>query len=133
MTLSFGYSLLAVALGGALGSVLRYVTSYGAQQLFGSQMLWATLGVNLLGSLLIGMMAAMIGGKLLVHELWRPFIVIGFLGGLTTFSAFSLELLMLIQKGDSLLGAVYAVCSVIGCLFMTYLGFALVSATFPSS
>lgn len=86
-------SLALVALGGATGSVLRYLVSVLAVPLLGASFPWATLAVNVLGSALIGVCggAGLQGG-------WRLLLVTGGLGGFTTFSAFSLETGLLWQR-----------------------------------
>lgn len=86
-------SLALVALGGALGSVLRHLVSLGALALFGAAFPWGTLAVNLLGSALIG-----VAGGLGLGGGWRLFVVTGVLGGFTTFSAFSLETGLLFER-----------------------------------
>lgn len=90
-------SLALVALGGAAGSVLRYLTSVLAIELLGPAFPWGTLAVNAIGSLVIGMMAgADVEGQA------RLLLVTGVLGGFTTFSAFSLEATMLWDRAPAL-------------------------------
>ena len=86
-------SLLLVAGGGALGSVLRYCISVLAIELLGTAFPWGTLAVNVLGSAAIGVL----GGLGIAGE-WRLLLVTGLLGGFTTFSAFSLEAGLLWQR-----------------------------------
>jgi CrcB protein len=80
--------VLLVAFGGAFGSVARYGASLAAARLFGLAFPWGTLFVNVLGALLIGVLAARIDPS---HEDTRLLIGVGVLGGFTTFSTFSLE------------------------------------------
>ena len=104
-TLTFG-QLLLVAAGGALGSVLRFLVSTLSAQAFGAAFPWGTLLVNLLGSAAIGLLGGLgIGGA------WRLLLVTGLLGGFTTFSAFSLEMVLLIERGQYLFATLYAVLS----------------------
>jgi len=88
----FSPGLLAlVALGGAVGSVLRYSVGLWCTAWFGTALPWGTLAVNVIGSGLIGILGgAMLGGLPLPNEL-RLLVITGFLGGFTTFSAFSLD------------------------------------------
>ncbi len=84
--------ILLVFTGGALGAVLRYLIGLLAVNLFGSKFPWGTLIVNLSGCFLIGLCAAWADkGLSIMNPLARLFFVTGFLGGLTTFSAFALE------------------------------------------
>ncbi len=90
-------SLALVALGGAAGSVLRYLTSVLAIELLGAAFPWGTLTVNVVGSFVIGALAgADVEGQA------RLLLVTGFLGGFTTFSAFSLEATMLWSRSPAL-------------------------------
>lgn len=103
-------TLLQVALGGAIGAVLRYGTGMLAVRLAGSGFPWGTLTVNLLGSFLMGMAFAILGPR-------APgglFLMTGVLGGFTTFSAFSLETVALIERGAPGLAAAYVLASVTG-------------------
>lgn len=91
---------LAVAAGGALGAVARYAMAGAVQRAAGGVFPWGTLAVNILGALLMG---AIVEGA---ARLWtmpadiRLFLVTGVLGGFTTFSAFSLETALMMEKGD---------------------------------
>lgn len=101
-----GAGLLMVALGGAAGSVARYLVSVGALALLGPAFPWGTLAVNILGSAAIGVAAASgLEGQA------RLLLVTGFLGGFTTFSAFSLETGALFERSAPL-AALYVVASV---------------------
>ena len=104
-----------VALGGAIGSVLRYQTGRWMTQWLGPQAVatfpWTTLAVNAAGSLTMGLLA----GWLMRHgesDQLRLFLGVGLLGGFTTFSAFSLELVLLIERGQYLFAALYLILSV---------------------
>jgi CrcB protein len=99
-------SLLLVAAGGALGSVLRHLVSIAGLTLLGAAFPWGTLAVNLIGSAGIG-----IAGGLGVQGGWRLLLVTGLLGGFTTFSAFSLETGLLWQRAPWL-AALYVVASI---------------------
>lgn len=106
---------LYVAIGGAAGSVLRYQTGRWMTMWLGPAPMgmfpWATLAVNTIGSLAMGLLAGFLirmGGE---TDSWRLLLGVGLLGGFTTFSAFSLELAMLIQRGQVGLAALYALLS----------------------
>jgi fluoride exporter len=105
-----------VALGGAVGSVARYQMGRLMTWWLGPQAMgafpFATLAVNTLGSLLMGLLAGFLlrmGGE---TDHWRLLLGAGLLGGFTTFSAFSLETAMLIQRGQVGLAGIYALISV---------------------
>ena len=107
---------LNVALGGAIGAVLRYQLGRGMTWWLGPQMVslfpWATLAANAVGSLAMGLLA----GWLAVRssgdgEQMRLLLGVGLLGGFTTFSAFSLEMVLLIERGQFLFAALYAILS----------------------
>lgn len=95
--------LLLVASGGALGSVLRYLVSDTSQRLFPAVMLpIGTIAVNATGSLLIGLFAGLVEYRAMFGPGARLLLVVGVLGGYTTFSAFSLETLVMLRAGQSL-------------------------------
>ena len=109
---------LPVALGGALGACGRYAVSLLP---WTSRFPLATLLTNLLGALLIGLVAGLSGGGR-IPERWTLFWKTGVCGGFTTFSTFSLESLTLLEKGKWLLGGSYMVLSVVLCLLGVALG-----------
>lgn len=83
--------ILAVAGGGALGSVWRYLVGAAAVAAFGPVFPWGTLAVNLIGSAVIGALGGALEAGLQMPAVWRLFLITGMLGGFTTFSAFSLD------------------------------------------
>jgi CrcB protein len=107
--------LLAVAVGGAVGSVARYWLAVTAARTFGTALPWGTLAVNILGSFAIGVLAGILSRR--APDLLRPLLISGFLGGFTTFSAFALETMVLsrpyalVYVGASLIGAL-AACAI---------------------
>ncbi len=115
--------LLSVALGGALGAVLRYlvVQWVGAPASFPV----ATLLVNVLGSFAIGIFAVLVLEKAVLSEIWRPLVMVGLLGGFTTFSAFSLEAIYLMQDSRIVSALGYVVLSVILCILAAFSGILL--------
>lgn len=114
----------AVAAGGAIGSVARYLCSVGALALFGSGFPWATLGVNVLGSFVIGFFATLTGpdGRVFAAPATRQFVLTGFCGGFTTFSTFSLETVRFAQAGAWTMASLYVVTSVALWLPAAWLG-----------
>ena len=116
--------VLAVALGGALGAVARHLASVAVSSApgIGAGFPWATLTINLTGSLGIGLAWGSWSHLPWFQDWGRAFLVVGVLGGFTTFSAFSLEGLMLINAGRWSAAAAYAIASVLGCLCAAWLG-----------
>lgn len=113
-----------VALGGALGSAARYWCSGLVARLIGEGFPWGTLLVNVLGSLIIGFFATITGteGKWLVSGSIRQFVMVGVLGGFTTFSAFSLQTLVLFEQGEWLRAAGNVLGSILLCLAAVWIG-----------
>ena len=114
-----------IALGGALGSVARFVTVTASNRLMGTSFPYGTLLVNVLGSFAIGFIATIMLRKYADAESARYFLTTGFLGGFTTFSAFSLELLQLMQGGETALAMLYILASIVLGLLAVFAGFAL--------
>lgn len=113
-----------VAIGAAVGGVARYGLSGLIARSFGETFPWGTLVVNVAGSFLIGLVAVVTGpdGRLLVGTTARQFMMVGVLGGFTTFSSFSLQTLTLIQDGEWLYAAGNVFSSVLFCLAAVWLG-----------
>jgi CrcB protein len=121
-------SLFLVMIGGAAGAGLRHEAGRFAHARFDGAFPWATLGVNLLGSLLIGVLAAsLLASGTADRPAWL-FLAVGLLGGFTTFSAFSLELLLMVERGQPLLAFSYAAASVAGGLALAAAGYACARA-----
>jgi fluoride exporter len=116
-TLSPIAALINVAVGGAFGAVLRYQLGRSMTGWLGPTAMgvfpWATLAVNALGSLLMGFLAGWLTFRVTGNgEQLRLLLGVGLLGGFTTFSAFSLEMVLLIERGQLLFAALYAFLSV---------------------
>lgn len=116
-TLSPIVAMIHVAVGGAFGAVLRYQLGRSMTGWLGSVAMstfpWATLTVNALGSLLMGFLAGWLTFRTTGNgDQLRLLLGVGLLGGFTTFSAFSLEMVLLIERGQLLFAALYAFLSV---------------------
>ena len=112
--------LLAIAIGGAVGSIGRHYVSTGIYNGTGAAFPYGILGVNVIGGLIMGIVVELGALKLNYSPEMRAFLTTGILGGFTTFSAFSLDTVLLIERGDWLGSAAYVVASValsVGALF----------------
>jgi CrcB protein len=94
----------------------------------GGRFPWGTFAVNVTGSCLIGALYVLISERALLSEHWRVLLVVGYLGGFTTFSAFSLDALLLMQAGQLLEALLYVLGSVMLCLLGVWLGMLLMRA-----
>jgi CrcB protein len=103
---------LLVAFGGAIGSVLRYYVGQWALRLMGPAFPWGTLAVNVVGCFVIGVFAELIARKFNASTELRLLLITGFLGGFTTFSAFSLDAISLFERGETVAGGIYIAASV---------------------
>lgn len=113
---------LAIALGGALGSVLRFAMNEAVSARFGRAFPWGTLSINVLGSFLIGLLAVLLVERLEISPALRLGLMVGVLGGFTTFSSFSLEVVHLTQNGAFLRAVLYVVASVTVCVLAAAAG-----------
>ena len=116
--------LLLVALGGALGSVMRYLTALLATRWLGSDFPWGTLAVNVVGSFLIGVIHELGSDALRVSPEARLFLATGVMGGLTTYSAFSYETARLMEGQAWVTAWTYVVVTTAACVALCFLGFA---------
>jgi CrcB protein len=115
-------NLLYVLIGGAAGAGLRYEVGRLTVRVVGPGLPWGTLAVNLAGGLLIGLLAAQMHGEGMTgRPLWL-LLAVGLLGGFTTFSAFSLDLFLMIERGEAGLAFLYALVSTVGALALVFLG-----------
>lgn len=115
---------LAVALGGALGALARWGASSWIQTRAGLQFPWGTLGVNILGGFLLGV-AYGVFEHVTLSAATRSFVTLGFLGAFTTFSTFSYEAVLLLQRGDTGRALAYLGGSVVAGLLAVVLGLAV--------
>ena len=114
--------VIAVAIGGALGSVLRYWVSTGVYGILGRGFPYGTFVVNVVGCLAMGMLFVLLVERVSDNTILRAGILIGVLGGFTTFSSFSIETFNLIEQGAVLKAAANMAASLFVCLGATWLG-----------
>ncbi|HEX9881097.1 MAG TPA: fluoride efflux transporter CrcB [Hyphomicrobium sp.] len=115
---------LWIGLGSALGGMARYWCSGVMARFVGETFPWGTLFVNVIGSLIIGFFATLSApdGRLFVDATTRQFVMLGFLGGYTTFSSFSLQTLNLMNDGEWLYAGLNIGISVVLCLLAVWIG-----------
>lgn len=114
--------LLAIATGGAIGALLRFWVSSGVQGVTGRTFPYGTLTVNVLGSLLIGILYVTFNERVEVSPHWRALLMIGVLGAFTTFSTFSMETLELLEKGDFVRAMANVLLNVVLCVGAAWVG-----------
>lgn len=112
----------ALGAAGALGAMARYGLTVWIAQQFGRGFPWGTLTVNVLGSALMGFLAVFLLDRLHWPVEWRTVVLTGFLGAFTTFSAFSVDAIYLMEKGEWLKSGAYILASVALCLLAARLG-----------
>lgn len=118
--------ILLVGIGGAFGSMARFLLSTTVYKIFGSTFPYGTLFVNVTGCFIIGLIGVLFIGHFYAYASdMRSLLVIGFLGGYTTFSSFSFETLNLAINGEYEAAIINVVASVILCLIATWLGIVL--------
>ena len=120
--------MLAVAAGGAIGSVARYLVGVGSTRLFGFAFPWGTLIINIAGSFLIGVFVELFALRWDLPQTARVFLTVGICGGFTTFSTFSLDSYVLMERGDWWLAAAYIVGSVVLSIGALFAGLHLIRA-----
>jgi len=114
--------VVAIAVGGALGSVLRYGLSNWVHGFAGRGFPYGTLAVNVIGCLAMGVLFVLLVERLGTGAVWRAGLLIGALGGFTTFSTFSIETFNLIEQGAMAKAAANMAVSLILCVGATWLG-----------
>lgn len=117
---------LIVFLGGGIGAALRHGVNIAAARLLGTAFPYGTLTVNVVGSLAMGLLTAYFAFKGDASQHWRLFLTTGILGGFTTFSAFSLDVALLYERGEVGLAALYVLASVAVSIAGLFAGLALV-------
>jgi CrcB protein len=116
---------LIVFLGGGLGASLRHGINLLTARAFGSAFPYGTLTVNITGSVVMGLIAGFFAFKGDASQNWRLFLTTGILGGYTTFSAFSLDVALLYERGEIGLAALYVAASVLLSIAGLFAGLAL--------
>ncbi len=125
--------LMLVAAGGAAGAVMRYLAGIGATRAFGAGWPWGTFLVNIAGGLAMGLLVAILAQKGGAdQERWRLLIGVGVLGGFTTFSAFSLEVALMIERRQWPQAFGYSTLSVILSVAALFAGMMLVRRLMPA-
>ena len=114
--------VMSIAAGGALGSVLRYGLSTWVHGLAGREFPYGTLAVNVLGCLAMGFLFVLLVERMGEGAVWRAGLLIGVLGGFTTFSSFSIETFNLIEQGALVKAAGNMAASLFLCVGATWLG-----------
>ena len=118
--------VLLAAAGGALGSSARYLVNVGAGKLLGMGFPWGTLIVNIAGCFVMGLLVGLGATRLTITDEARIFLMTGILGGLTTFSAFSADFALLVERKNFGLAALYIGSSVALSLFAVFAGLYLI-------
>jgi CrcB protein len=122
------FNLLLVMAGGALGSAARYLVGRTTLAWYGPTYPWGTLAVNLIGGFLMGALVGSLARFGAASDQARLLIGVGVLGGFTTFSAFSLDMMVMLERGDWDLALGYALISVIGAVLALFAGLSLTRA-----
>ena len=117
--------VIAIVIGGALGSLCRYFMSMNIYLLLGKSFPYGTLAVNILGSIIMGSVYILVMEKITISEELRAGITVGFLGSFTTFSAFSIETMNLIESGEITKAGLNIILSVILCIVGCWLGMSI--------
>lgn len=115
-------ALAVAAAGGALGAMARYAVDLTADG-FGVALPWATLTINVVGCVLMGVLVSFVLAHPARHLLWRPFLGAGVLGGFTTFSAFAGDAVRLADEGAWVASAAYVVVTLAGGLLALWAGY----------
>lgn len=119
-------NLILVMAGGAVGSAGRYMLGRLVLTLYGPGFPWATLLANILGGLVMGLLAGVLARFINGGEQIRLLIGVGVLGGFTTFSSFSLETVLMLERGEVATGLAYVAASVIGAIAALWAGLLIV-------
>lgn len=122
-------NILLVMAGGAIGAALRYLLSQASLRTLGPGWPWGTFAANVLGGLAMGLLAGWLAARAAGGEPIRLFVAVGILGGFTTFSAFSLETMLMIERGDWMPALFYAFLSVAASVGALAIGLSIARVT----
>jgi CrcB protein len=114
--------LLWVGLGGAVGAITRYAFGLWIAERLGTSFPSGTMVINVTGSLLIGLILTLLTDKVVADPAWRLLLVVGFLGGYTTFSSYAFEAMTLVSSGEWILALAYVLGSNVVGLLAAVLG-----------
>lgn len=106
-------TILAVGAGGAIGASARYLLTQAIMRVNAGGFPWGTFAVNILGSTILGLLAGLFAHRVTPSPALQAFLITGILGGFTTFSAFSLDVVTLMERGQGAVALAYAALSVI--------------------
>lgn len=120
--------VLWVALGGGIGAAARYGVNVWSGRVLGAEFPWHTLIANVAGCFLMGLLTGLLALKLNLSGEARAFLTTGILGGFTTFSAFSLDFALLVERKAMLAAGAYATASVLFSLVAVFVGLQLIRA-----
>jgi len=119
--------LIAIACGGAVGASCRYLISvFTAKHFQLADIPLGTLIANVIGAFLMGVLMGLFEQRAEINDFWRPLLVTGFLGALTTFSSFSFEVLQLLERGQIVYAVSYVLVSAVLCVAMVWFGMQVV-------
>ena len=122
--------IISVAVGGALGAVCRYLLGNFISRASGSALPWGTFAINIIGCFCMGLLMTLIVERGLLPAAWRLFLCVGLLGGFTTFSAFSLEAALLIERRQWLVAGGYVAASAVLSIAALFLGLMMARRAF---
>jgi len=122
MSAPWWQQLGVVMAGGALGAALRFWMGGALLRQLGNGLPWGTLAANLIGAFAVGFVAVWLQGRDGAAVLWRAFVIVGFLGGLTTYSALMLEMLLFVRSQRSGLAMAYLAGTLVFGLVLVWLG-----------
>ena len=106
-------TIFAIAAGGAVGAVLRHFLNSGALHLFGAGFPWGIMMANILGSFIMGVLISWFALMAEVSQVWKAFLMVGLLGAFTTFSTFSMDAVLLFERGAVAAAGLYIAGSVV--------------------